>query len=308
MVLDVFLEGNYDLQGIFGDLQDLLENITAFAPEMTLGANSTQLSGLFGVISDLSQFSSALVEFLEIVDLIEAEIDPELMAVLRHASVLSPSELGCQQLSSTFTEYTETLLGISNVSNPCDFLPEIKQKLNYSADLLNQDNVTLQNLVEFSGKLQNKIDIFFGYEFDDVEKIVKMFGMKSARRLMDAIKEYLLEDQAGNDRRRLSSSYDQTRDDSYTQRSMGVMREVRRTFQEYASPVQYNHRRLLDNGGDPLLSLTVNDLLRLSFDVNFGGGAKVLLFSIDFDVDPNKYVILICFVVCWRDAAHVCLR
>ena len=51
-----------------------------------------------------------------------------------------------------------------------------------------------------------------------------------------------------------------------------------------------NHRRLLDNKDDPPLSLTVNDFLRLSFDVNFGGGAKALLFSVDFDfdVDPNK--------------------
>ena len=288
--LDVFLEGDYDLQGIFEDLEDLLNNVTAYAPNMTMGTDSTEINGIFGVISDFSEFSGALLDFLEIVDLIQDEIPSELMSVLRHASILSPSDTGCQQLSKTFKEYTERELGISDIDNPCDFLPQLKQKLNYSTDLLDQDNVTLQSLVEFSSALEDKISSFLGYDID-IEEAVRMFGMKSARRVMDAAKAFFLNKQGESGGRRLSApgSYRRTKGDSYAHRSVGVMREVRRTFQDYALPDPHSHhRRLLVGGDKPLISFPlIDNLLELSFDVNFGDGAKQLLFSVDFDFDAD---------------------
>lgn len=67
-------ESSFDT--LFANLTDLLIEVANYAPDAIAGDTSTSLSGLFEVVDGVSNFSSALVEFLDLVNQIAALIPP----------------------------------------------------------------------------------------------------------------------------------------------------------------------------------------------------------------------------------------
>jgi len=66
-----------------------------------------------------------------------------------------------------------------------------------------------------------------------------------------------------------------------------VIRAVRDAISPLASVTS---RRLEASGGDPLMTVQVNELLQLSLDFNLGGGAKQLLFGAYFHFNSGDGV------------------
>ena len=58
----------FTLDTLFANLSDLLTEVASYAPDLNAGDSPTALNGLFDIVDDVSQFSDALEEFLQLIN------------------------------------------------------------------------------------------------------------------------------------------------------------------------------------------------------------------------------------------------
>lgn len=98
---DVNLEafvGDFDLNGVFNDLTDLLGNMSDYAPDFVTGETPSAVSGILNTAKQAKDFSGGLGKFITLVETVTDLVPSELRSgVSKHANLLC-SERGLFRL------------------------------------------------------------------------------------------------------------------------------------------------------------------------------------------------------------------
>ena len=232
--------------------------------------------------------------------------------VIKHASHLS--RRGCSNASESFANFSYSELSTAGVLpdglafedfSPCDYLQMLQQIL-FSTNGSNA-TVTYESLVVVPETLKTELLGYFG---DDVKidgplvslsdestfsynlfnhmisdqnllhnmvKLLDHFGHLSFRRFITFFSE-------------MFSQFTSRRKMKETQiRSPAMVRGalMRAVTQRQTQPQAFSNSRELEVDEEPLVIIEINDFISLTFDFNFGGGRKDLLFGILFSYDSG---------------------
>lgn len=185
VVLDTFID-SFGLDIIFTNLTTLLTEIAEYGPNLTVGDSPSEVIGLFDVVNDVKEFSSALQEFIRFVDdgeissclyssergaflncilyfaIVQKLIPSDVRSVVRHGNF--HSRYGCSKPSNSFNDYAFNLLNDGNLShndfNACDYVSQLQVALNYTSNHTEavssfDDLVVLANDHSLSPRLQS---------------------------------------------------------------------------------------------------------------------------------------------------------
>lgn len=202
----------FDLDALFGNLTDLLNEIVSYGPALGTGDTSTAVSGLLDVLGEAADFVRGLEDFKDLVQNGEASshlfcfgtldslsnsdgfcllvclfkvttlIPQEVRAVARHASLLTRD--GCSDPSTSFIDYAFDLIEGSVVPainradfNPCNHINDIQQALGY---IPSANPSSFEDLVVLPDGLRSKLEEFFGNETAfDSEFLLQQLGTLS---------------------------------------------------------------------------------------------------------------------------------
>ena len=275
-----------NLDTVFRDLTDLLGVVAEFGPEFQDAPSAVQ--GLFSVINQTKDFANGLVEFRHFVQRVDELIPRDIRSVISHASELGRN--GCVQLPNTFQNYTFELLGLDiprDAFDACKHLPEIQKALNFTAELLPSENVTLASLVIIPSDIGDRLKSLFGFEFNG-EVLLDTLKAPTLMRLLDYLGALLPvpdlpadEDEEDMERRLEVSPNPLTRAPNQLQmrrraRAMRAVRESMRHENEFLI-FSYAKNRVIK----------VNDFLAINFGFNFGDGDRQLYLGAHFAFDTD---------------------
>jgi hypothetical protein len=258
------------------------------------------VEGLFGIVSQVSNFSEALQEFISLVEQVETLVPVEIRSVIRQIDLLSQN--GCTNPSSTFASYTFDLLVAEDLLTeaeadlstyqPCDHIAKIQKAFDYTTSVSVED-VDLKSLVVIPDDLKTSIANIFGSELD-IQSILDLFQTKSLRRLLNFVSEFLTPSDLNaasklSGRRRLLSQASSIplsvpfSEMSPHQKRLDLIRDVRGTGDTL---VQRHRRRSLEETS--IITIPVGDYLSIGFSFNFGDGNKEILLTAAFDFKADE--------------------
>lgn len=230
---------------------------------------------------------------------------------MKHAALLT-KDGGCTNPSANFVEFTYALMPSEVKSNvtaedfsPCDYIGQIQEALNYTNNA--KSGVSFANLVTVPVALQDKLQGIFGSGVQITgEWLLEQFSSPSVFKLLKFIGNFFTDNSnsPGNfpnttgtssrrrlitnthNRHRLKGGASPIRKSEAMKRG-GVMRAVRNKMAPHDT---HKGRHLQEDEEEekPLFALPLLDgMLTLTFDFNFGGGQKQLMFGVEFSFDSD---------------------